>query len=59
MENKDWEQLSPEEKKLQLYMNQKRLLDEFLQHGAITEAQHDKSLHDLTVKMMENLEENE
>ena len=29
------------------------MLDTFLAHGAITQAEHDKSLHDLTVKMGE------
>ena len=30
------------------------MLDMFLEHGAITQAQHDKSLHDLTEKMGES-----
>ena len=38
-----------------LYLKQKALLDTFLAHGAITQAQHDKSLHDLTVKMGEHV----
>ena len=46
-----WESLSPSEKKRQLYENQKHLLDEFLAHGAISRAQYDKSLGDLTEKM--------
>ena len=38
-----------------LYLDQKRTLDTFLANGAITKAQYDKSLGDLTVKMgMEN-----
>lgn len=40
-----------DEKKVQLFLNQKELLDTFLSHGAITKAQYDKSLGDLTVKM--------
>ena len=28
-----------------------QMIKTFLEHGAITQAQHDKSLHDLTVKM--------
>ena len=36
-----------------LYLKQKAMLDTFLAHGAITQAEHDKSLHDLTVKMGE------
>ena len=51
---KDWSALSYEEKNHQLYLKQKALLDQFLERGAITQAQHDKSLHDLTVKMSEN-----
>ena len=42
-----------DEKKHQLYLRQKELLDTFLEHGTITRAQYDKSLHDLTVKMGE------
>ena len=40
-----------EEKKRDLYLRQKELLDTFLEHGAISQAQYDKSLGDLTVKM--------
>lgn len=36
-----------------LFLKQKAMLDTFLAHGAITQAEHDKSLHDLTVKMGE------
>ena len=39
------------EKKLGLYLRQKELLDTFLEHGAITQAQYDKSLGDLVLKM--------
>ena len=39
------------EKKKQLFLNQKQLLDTFLEHGAISRAQYDKSLGDLIVKM--------
>lgn len=38
-------------KKIELYKNQKELLDTFLAHGAITKAQYDKSLGCLTEKM--------
>ena len=34
-----------------LYFQQKELLDTFLSHGAITSAQYEKSLGDLTRKM--------
>lgn len=47
----DWNGLSPEEKKKQLFRNQKELLDEFLAHKAISQAQYNKSLGDLTEKM--------
>ena len=51
MEQIEWGALSPEEKKVRLYFRQKKMLDEFLEHGAITKAQYDKSLGDLTEKM--------
>ena len=41
----------PEEKKKELYLRQKRVLDDFLERGAITQAQYDKSFGDLTEKM--------
>jgi hypothetical protein len=53
-ENKEWFALSYEEKNHQLFLRQKALLDGFLKHGAITQAQHDKSLHDLIEKMGEH-----
>ncbi|MBQ7566386.1 MAG: hypothetical protein IJT18_04630 [Oscillospiraceae bacterium] len=43
--------LSPEEKKRQLYLRQKALLEQFLKTGAISRAQYEKSLGDLTAKM--------
>ena len=46
-----WETLTPEEKRRALYDRQVATLKTFLEHGAITQEQHDKSLHDLTVKM--------
>ena len=49
--NEAWEALTPEEKKRELYERQVALLDTFLEHRAISQAQYDKSLHDLTVKM--------
>lgn len=51
MEQTQWGECSPAEKKRKLYLKQKNLLDEFLKHGAITERQYRKSLGDLTVKM--------
>ena len=46
-----WAKLSPEEKKKQLFLNQKKTLDLFLERKAISQAQHDKSLGDLREKM--------
>ena len=39
------------EQKRELFRNQKQLLSTFLEHGAISRAQYDKSLGDLIVKM--------
>jgi len=47
----EWERLSPEEKKKQLFLKQKKLLDTFLERNAISKAQYDKSLGDLRDKM--------
>ena len=49
--NAAWETLNPEEKRRALYDRQVALLETFLEHGAITQAQYDVSLHDLSVKM--------
>ena len=46
-----WGALSYAEKNHELFLRQKKTLDMFLEHGAISKAQHDKSLHDLAVKM--------
>lgn len=51
MEQSEWEKLSPEQKKEQLYLKQKELLDTFLEHHAISKEQYEKSLGDLTEKM--------
>ena len=51
MEQAEWEQLSPEQKKMNIYLEQKKTLEAFLVRGAISKAQFDKSLGDLTVKM--------
>ena len=56
MDQMEWSALSPEDKKKQLYLQQKDLLDKFLKRNAITKAEYDKSLGDLTRKMgMENV----
>lgn len=48
-----WDKLSYAEKNHQLFLREKALLDGFLERGAISQAQHDKSLHDLAEKMGE------
>ena len=47
----EWEKLNPNEKKKQLFIKQKKLLDTFLERKAISKAQYDKSLGDLRNKM--------
>ena len=44
-------QMTPEEKKQYLFLNQKKTLDLFLERGAISQAQYNKSLGDLREKM--------
>jgi len=46
-----WENLTPEEKRKQLFLKQKKTLDLFLERNAISKAQYDKSLGDLIEKM--------
>ena len=49
--------LTPEEKKKQLFLRQRETLNMFLERGAITQAQYDKSLGDLSKLMgMEGVE---
>ena len=55
-ENKDWNNLTHEQKNHVLFLREKELLDVLLEHGAITQAQHDKSLGDLIEKMGESAE---
>lgn len=50
-DNSDWSFLNYEEKNRLLFQHQKKTLDMFLERGAISQAQHDKSLHDLVEKM--------
>ena len=45
--------LSHAEKKHQLFLAQKQTLDSFLERGAISRRQYEKSLHDLRMKMNE------
>ena len=42
---------TPQEKKLNLFLQQKETLDLFLERGAISQAQYNKSLGDLKEKM--------
>ena len=51
MEQTEWDKLSHDEKQIQLYLKQKETLESFLARGAISQAQFDKSFHDLTEKM--------
>ena len=53
-ENAAWDSLTYAEKNRSLFLRQKKMLDLFLERGAISKEQHDKSLHDLIEKM--NLE---
>ena len=48
---REWEEMSPEQKKRQLFLNQKELLDKFRERNAISQAQYKKSLGDLRLKM--------
>ena len=56
MNQQDWEKLSPDEKKKELFLKQKRLLATFRERNAISQAQYEKSLRDMTEKMeMQNV----
>ena len=50
-EQRGREELSREQKRHRLFLAQKETLDTLREHGAITQAQHDKSLRDLREKM--------
>lgn len=52
--NVDWNSLSYKEKNDLLFYRQKKILDMFLERGAISQAQHDKSLYDLIEKTGRN-----
>ena len=52
-DDQNWNRLAYEEKKHLLFLKQKAVLDKFMERGAISKAQHDKSLHDLMEKMGE------
>ena len=48
---KEYSDLTLEEKRVDLFLRQKRTLDLFLERNAISKAQYDKSLGDLIEKM--------
>ncbi len=50
MGGKEWTALSYEEKNRMLFLRQKNTLDLFLERGAISQVQYDKSLQDLMEK---------
>ena len=47
----DWQALTPEEKKKQLFLKQKALLDAFLERNAISKQEYNKSLSVMKEKM--------
>ena len=51
MVTEEWDSLTYEQKNQALFERQKHTLEEFLEHGAISKQQYEKSLHDLTEKM--------
>ena len=51
LEKAEWSSLTYEGKNRLLFLRQKKTLDMFLERGAISQSQHDKSLHDLIEKM--------
>lgn len=46
-----WDMLSYDEKNHQLFLKQKTMLEMFLERGAISKEQFEKSLYDLKLKM--------
>ena len=49
---KEYSDLTLEEKRVDLFLRQRRTLDLFLERNAISKAQYDKSLGDLIEKMV-------
>ena len=47
MEQQQWEELTPEQKKRELYLEQKFTLDAFLERHAISQAQYDKAMQEI------------
>lgn len=50
-DNKPYSEMTLEEKKIDLYLRQKKTLEDFLERNAISKEQFEKSLGDLTEKM--------
>ncbi len=46
-----WERMTPEEKRQQLFRQQKETLEAFLARNAITRAQYDRGLREMTAAM--------
>ena len=55
IENPAWDAMSHQEKNHQLFLQQKEILELFLARGAISKAQHDRSLSEMRVRMGETL----
>ena len=53
IDNKTWADMTHAEKNHQIFLQQKETLDTFLERGAISKVQYDKSLNDLRSKMGE------
>ena len=51
MTETEYSKLSSEEKRIDLYLRQKNLLNDFLERNAISKEQYEKSLNDMTEKM--------
>lgn len=51
MTETEYSKLSPGEKRVDLYIRQKNMLNDFLRRNAISKEQYEKSLNDLTEKM--------
>ena len=56
MDSEQWSSLSYDEKNRELYIRQKRMLEQFLTRGAISQEQYEKSLNDLTAKIIRGKE---
>ena len=50
-----WAAMTQEQKKKQLFLNQKELLDKFLIRHAISQSQYDKSIGELIEKLVVNV----